>query len=263
MKHNRDLQTYYDAVYKKGERAHYTQFLLQKGAVCEDFTATFAEVSWEEKHVLDVGCGTGDMCAMIAQAGATSVLGVDFAPQAIAEAKAKYTLSNLTFRCCDIWDLSGTFDTIVSNGTIEHMENPFALLQHLKTMLPPPRGSLIITCPNWLNPRGMILQTLQHLFRAPITLADRHYLTPLDFEEWAKELDMELTWSTVDHDWGGGRKMVDDFRKRLPNVSRDARWNIPLEQIEEFLAWLEHRVIPFKGNAKHEGAVGVYHFRCR
>lgn len=261
MKHNRDLKTYYDAVYKKGEREHYTQFRLQDGNLPDGFAAVFARVPWRGKSVMDVGCGTGDMCNLIANAGAKMVLGVDYSQEAITEARGKFAAPNLTFLCTDMENVHDTFDVIVSNGTLEHMDNPLTTLRTFKTMMKP-RGSIVITSPNWLNPRGYILQTLWHMFRAPITLADLHYLTPRDFEEWAKELDMELTWSTVDHDWGGGRKMIDDFRKRLPNVSRDAGWNISPQQLENFLEWLEHRVVPFKSTAKHEGAVGVYHFRC-
>ncbi len=262
MTQNTDLKAYYDAVYKKGERGHYTQFRLQQGTMPEEFAAVFALLPWEGKRVMDVGCGTGDMCGMIAGAGALSVTGVDFSDTAIAEAKTKYAAPNLTFVCGDVKDIGGTFDVIISNGTLEHMDAPFETLKQLKTMLAP-GGSLILTCPNWLNPRGYILQTLWHLFRAPITLADLHYLTPQDFEAWAKELGMDLTWSTVDYEWGGGMKMVSDFKRRLPNVARDAGWNIPQERIDGLLTWLETCSVPFKGRAKQEGAVGVYHFRLR
>lgn len=262
MTQNTDLKAYYDAVYKKGERGHYTQFRLQQGAMPEEFAAVFAMMPWEGKRVMDVGCGTGDMCGMIAGAGAASVTGVDFSDAAIAEAKTKYEAPNLTFICGDVKDKGGTYDVIISNGTLEHMDDPLATLKKLKTMLTG-KGSLILTCPNWLNPRGYVLQTLWHLFRAPITLADLHYLTPKNFEAWAQELGMDIEWSTVDHEWGGGMKMVNDFRRRLTNVARDAKWDVPQERIAVFLAWLENHAVPFKGNAKQEGAVGVYHLRLR
>lgn len=262
MTQNTDLKAFYNRVYKKGERGHYTQFRLQQGTMPEEFAAVFALMSWDGKRVMDVGCGTGDMCGMIANAGAKSVLGVDFSDTAIAEAQSKYQAPNLTFLCGDVKMIDDRFDVIISNGTLEHMDDPFKTLKMLKGMLTP-GGSLILTSPNWLNPRGYILQTLWHLFRAPITLADLHYLTPLDFEEWSKELGMDLTWSTVDHEWGGGMKMINDFKRRLPNVSRDAGWKVSQEQIDRFLAWLEKRAVPFKGDAKEGGAVGVYHFRLR
>jgi 2-polyprenyl-3-methyl-5-hydroxy-6-metoxy-1,4-benzoquinol methylase len=260
MKKNTDLKAFYDGIYRKGEKEHYTYFRLQQGGMPEEFAAVFALMSWEDKDIMDAGCGTGDMCAMIANAGAKSVLGVDFAESAIAEANKKYQAPNLEYKCINVDEIDKTFDVIISNGTLEHMDEPLETLQSWKKKLNP-GGSLILTCPNWLNPRGYMLQTLWHLFRAPITLADLHYLTPITFEEWAKTLEMDLDWSTVDHEWGGGMKMVEDFKKRLPNVARDAKWDIPQEQIDNMLSWLETYSVPFLPNAKHEGAVGVYHLK--
>lgn len=262
MRKNSELKQFYDGVYKKGERSHYTQFRLQKGDLPEEFSAVFALLDWTGKEMLDVGCGTGDMCGLIAGAGAKRVVGIDFAESAIVEANKKYRAKNLMFICGDVADLKDRFDVIISNGTLEHMDDPLETLKRLKTMLKP-GGSLIMTCPNWLNARGYILQTLWHMFRAPITLADIHYLGPVDFELWAKELAMDLEWSTVDFAWGSGMKMVKDLERRLPNVTRDAGWKTSKEQMEGFLKWLETKVVPFQDEGKHAGAAGVYHLRLR
>lgn len=262
MKQNTDLKAYYNAVYKKGEREHYTYFRLQQGDLPEEFAAVFEMMDWEGKTVMDAGCGTGDMCNLIAEAGAKAVLGVDFSDAAIAEAKEKYAAPNLTLHCGDVAEIKEKFDIILSNGTLEHMDHPLEVLRQWKEKLNK-GGSLVLTCPNWLNPRGYILQTLWHLFRAPITLADLHYLTPMDFEKWAKMLGMELEWFTVDHEWGGGKKMVEDFKKRLPNIARDAGWEMEQKRIDEFLKWLEQCVAHNMSDRKHEGAVGVYHLKLR
>jgi 2-polyprenyl-3-methyl-5-hydroxy-6-metoxy-1,4-benzoquinol methylase len=259
---NTDLKAYYNSVYKRGEREHYTYFRLQKGDLPEEFAAVYEMINWKGKTVMDAGCGTGDMCGLITEAGAQSVLGADYSEEAIAEAKEKYSAPNLTFRCGDVSDVKETFDIILSNGTLEHMDHPLEVLKQWKEKLNK-GGSLILTCPNWLNPRGYMLQMLWHLFRAPITLADLHYLSPMDFEEWANVLGMELVWSTVDHEWGGGQKMVEDFKKRLPNVTRDAGWKVPQEQIDEFLSWLEKCVVPNVSNKKNGGAVGIYHLKLK
>ncbi|MCA9371235.1 MAG: class I SAM-dependent methyltransferase [Candidatus Peregrinibacteria bacterium] len=262
MTNNAQLKQFYEGVYKKGEKDHYTQFRLQKGDLTEEFAAVLATCDWQDKTVLDVGCGTGDICALIADAGAASVLGVDFAEDGIVEAKQKYSAPNLEFVCDNIENISGTFDVIVSIGTLEHMDNPFATLKRLKSMVSS-GGSMVMTCPNWLNPRGYMLQVLWHLFRAPITLADIHYLGPVDFMEWAEQLDMDLDWQTVDCEWASGAKMVKDLERRLPNVARDADWDIPQEHIDGLLQWLQTRVVPFKDDRKHAGVAGVYHLKRR
>ncbi|MFA6039768.1 MAG: class I SAM-dependent methyltransferase [Candidatus Peribacteraceae bacterium] len=260
MPTNNTLQKFYNCVYKKGERTHYTQFRLQKGDMPEEFRAVLGLLPWEGKEVLDAGCGTGDMCALIAAAGAAHVTGIDYAESAITEAKKKYGETGAIFLQKSIDEMEGEFDAVISLGTLEHMDDPLRTLRHLKGLLKP-GGSLIVTCPNWLNLRGYVLQTLWHLFRAPITLADLHYLTPGDFEEWGKQLGMRLEWSTVDSDWGQGKKMVEDFKRRLPNVARDAHMAVTQEQIDGFIRWLEQRALPFQKEEKQSGAVGVYHFR--
>ena len=67
MKKNAQLKEFYDGVYKKGERSHYTQFRLQKGDLPEEFSAVFALLDWTGKEVLDVGCGTGNYPALLSK----------------------------------------------------------------------------------------------------------------------------------------------------------------------------------------------------
>ena len=65
----------------------------------------------------------------------------------------------------DVFDLKGKFDVIVSIGTLEHTDDPFTTLKFLKRHLSK-NGKIIITTPNWTNPRGYMLMTLLHLFDA-------------------------------------------------------------------------------------------------
>ncbi len=262
MTDNAQLKCFYEGVYKKGERSHYTQFRLQTGAVTEEFAAVLSACPWKGKTVLDVGCGTGELCARIAAKGAAKVIGVDYAKDGIDEAKRKYRAKNLSFLCKNIKGVKGKFDVIVSVGTLEHMDNPLATLKHLKKLLAP-GGIMVLTSPNWLNVRGLILQTLRFLFDAPITLADIHYLGPKDFEQWAKVLRMDLEWKTVDQDLGSGKKLIADLQRRLPAVARDMCWKIPAERLDALLAWLEKCVIPLEGKRRHTGAAGRYILKSR
>jgi len=40
--------------------------------------------------------------------------------------------------------------------------------------------------------------TLWRLFNSLITLADLHYQTPINFQEYAKKLNMNFKWRTID-----------------------------------------------------------------
>jgi len=259
---NKDLKEFYNGVYVKGELRHYTKLRLAKrGVLAADRTAALGEMpSWRGKRVLDVGCGTGETAYLIAKRGAAQVLGIDYAPGAIAVAEKNYHAPNLSFAVRDVRDVRGKFDVILSMGTLEHMDDPFVLLRKLKTILRH-GGSLIITSPNWSNPRGYILLTLWFLFHARITLVDLHHFTPVEFIAWAKALKMKLAWRTVDQDWAHGEKLVADFTRRLPNVARDSRLPTDAKRITEFVKWIEAHVLPLEKDAPHTGAIGVYHFR--
>ena len=260
MKENRELKKFYDSVYRKGERRHYTSLLFSGDKVPPARAEVLREILWKNKTVLDAGCGTGELAYAVASRGAKFVQGVDFSQEAIRLAQKTYALPNLGYVCADLAGVRGKFDVIVSLGTLEHTDDPLVSLQALKEMLKP-GGHLIVTCPNWSNPRGYILQTLRILFGARITLADLHYFTPLEFQQFAKDLKMKLTWRTVDQDWSHGEKLVRDFARRLPNVVRDSKLPTAQKQIDAFVEWIKTHVVPLEQDLPHTGAIGVYHFR--
>lgn len=256
---NDDLKAFYDSVYRKGEDDHYTKLLLSKGKHAVDKMAVLAELDWKGKRVLDVGCGTGEFAFLAMQHGASTVMGLDYAPEAVAIAQAKYRVPGLQYECGEVSRVSGTYDVIVSMGTIEHMDAPLGVLRHLKTLLAPD-GIMIITCPNWSNPRGYILMTLYLLMDAKITLADIHYFTPKDFEFFSQELQMKLEWSTFDHEWAHGGKLLDDLARRLPGVARDSGLTIDQAHIDKLLHWLRDRALPLEVDHLHSGAIALYRF---
>lgn len=257
---NKDLAKFYERIYKGGEKKHYTKFLLGKRKLPEDIHEVLAEVNWPGKSVLEVGCGTGLLSYMIAKRGAKKVVGIDFAKSAIQLARKKYRHPHLKYYCEDIKNYRGIYNVIVFMGTLEHMDDPFTVIKRSKKYLKS-KGSLIITCPNWTNPRGYILQTLWHLFGAPITLTDLHYLTPIEFQKWAKQLDMRLKWRTFDYDWAHGERLVSDFRRRLPKVLKDAKLSSNKKNVNDFSRWIKEHIIPLNHKTKFSGATGLYHYR--
>lgn len=257
---NRDLKKIYDKIYKKGERKHYSSIIFSGDKVPPAKQEVLKEISWKGKTVLDAGCGTGELPFLITKRGAKKVLGIDYSAPAIEVARKTHKHKNLSFENSDLKNVKGKFDVIVSLGTLEHLDDPFSALKILKSKLNR-GGHIIITCPNWTNPRGYILLALKYLFDAKITLADLHYLTPVEFEAWAKKLKMKLTWRTVEQEWGHGEKMIKDFQKRFPNVLRDLRCPTPSVGQEKFIDWLSSHAVPFEKSTKFSGAVGLYHLK--
>ena len=252
---NKNLKNFYQKVYLKGEEKHYTDFVT-KNKISSEPAEILKEVNWKNKRVLDVGCGTGFFAFHAAKKGA-KVLGIDYAEEGINIAKKKYRHRNLKFEKLDVKEIKEKFDIIVSIGVLEHMDEPFKILKLLKSRLNP-KGKIIITTPNWTNPRGYILMTLNLLFDAPITLADLHYLTPAEHIKWSKNLKMNLKWKTIEKSWAHGDDLILDFERRIPNVLRDAKLPNKKKNILKLLDWLKQDVITFENSLPNSGAVGLY-----
>lgn len=83
-----------------------------------------------EEDILDVGCGTGQLAAQIAESGA-SVFGIDASPDMVATAQANYP--EIGFEVVDATKLpyKQLFDAIFSNATFHWIENQYALVEGL------------------------------------------------------------------------------------------------------------------------------------
>ena len=211
---------------------------------------------------MDVGCGTGLLAYRLSKLGPKHVLGIDYSKNAIEIAKKTHKNHNLEYQVLDVKEIKSKYDVIVSLGTLEHVDNVLAVLKILKKHLTQ-NGKIIVTSPNWTNPRGYVLMTLWYLFKAPITLADLHYQTPIDFQNYAKKLNMHLKWRTIDRSWAHGEILISDFQRRLPNVLRDAKLPKSSKNIKNFLNWLKVNVVSFDNTLPHSGATGLYVFSLK
>ena len=258
MTKNKELEKFYQSVYLKGEKKHFTPFIT-KGKTSTEAQEVIKELNWKGKTVLDVGCGTGNFAFKVAKKNAKYVLGIDYAEQAIVLAQKKHKHPNLQFKKINAKDVKEKFDIIVSIGTLEHMDKPYEMLKNFKKHLKP-NGKMIITSPNWTNPRGDMLIILYFLFNAPITLADLHYLTPKDFEKWAQKLKMNLKWRTFEKSWAHGDTLVKDFKRRIPNILKDMDITVKKSNIDMLLKWIKKNIVEFDNSLEHSGATGIYIF---
>jgi ubiquinone/menaquinone biosynthesis C-methylase UbiE len=99
-------------------------------------------------RALDLGCGTGDFTALLAQAGAHA-LGVDVAEAALARARAQHP--RLDFRLIPIdaplpFD-DNSFDLVWSSEVIEHVADTGRWLSEARRVLSP-SGRLLLTTPD-------------------------------------------------------------------------------------------------------------------
>jgi SAM-dependent methyltransferase len=102
-------------------------------------------------RVLDMACGEGYGSAVLA-GSAASVVGLDANPEAHEHARLRYSAPSLAFArgLVETYGASGQFDAVVFLQTIEHVQDPAAVLRHFREILTP-GGTAYISTPNLLT----------------------------------------------------------------------------------------------------------------
>lgn len=104
------------------------------------------------RRVLDAATGAGYGAAMIAAAGARSVIGVDVDQATVRYATRKYGGPSIEFRVDDVTRLAtvpdGSIDLYVCFETIEHVEAGDAVIRHAARVLSE-NGVFLCSTPNW------------------------------------------------------------------------------------------------------------------
>jgi len=101
------------------------------------------------KRVIDMACGEGYGSDVLA-AAAASVVGVDANPEAHEHARLRYVRPNLRFERDLVEGFAEPCDAVVFLQTIEHVQDPGAILEHFKSMLAP-GGVAYVSTPNLLT----------------------------------------------------------------------------------------------------------------
>ncbi|MCO5317587.1 MAG: methyltransferase domain-containing protein [Microthrixaceae bacterium] len=96
------------------------------------------------QHLLDVGCGPGNLTADLARfVDPGTAVGVDVAPGIIEVATGDNPRSespNLSFRVADTYGLDfddDTFDVVHAHQVLQHLSDPVAALQEMRRVLKP------------------------------------------------------------------------------------------------------------------------------
>lgn len=102
-------------------------------------------------RAIDMACGEGYGSNMLARS-ALSVLGVDANPDAYEHARLRYRGPHLRFERgrVESYGDAGAFDAVVFLQTIEHVQDPVAVLEHFRSLLAP-GGVAYVSTPNLLT----------------------------------------------------------------------------------------------------------------
>ncbi len=105
-------------------------------------------------RVIDMACGEGYGSDVLALTAA-SVVGVDANPEAHDHARLRYVAPNLRFARELVDTFSEAADAVVFLQTIEHLQDPGAVLEHFRSLIGG-HGSVFLSTPNVLTlaPKG-------------------------------------------------------------------------------------------------------------
>ncbi|MGX6448789.1 class I SAM-dependent methyltransferase [Patulibacter sp. S7RM1-6] len=101
------------------------------------------------RRVVDLACGEGYGSAVLAERAA-SVVGVDANPEAFEHARLRYVRENLAFERTLVETWEGDVDAVVFLQTIEHVQDPDALLDRFAALVGP-GGVAYVSTPNLLT----------------------------------------------------------------------------------------------------------------
>jgi ubiquinone biosynthesis O-methyltransferase len=236
---NKNLKHKYEKVYKDGKEDFFSRF--EDGVDnSETDNAVWKAVDWSNKTVIDIGCGTGETALGIAKLGAKLVVGVDYSENAIKIANSRHYEDNLEFKVNSFEDVANDninkYDVLLSCGTLEHMDNPSEVLNKMLGIIKND-GMIVLTCPYFINFRGIVWMTLALGMNVPMSLTDKHFISPFDIRDWLLGTEFKLLNTTYfDFDRANGQPMIIDMKKRLMNAFRDAK--LPNERIPQLIDWL-------------------------
>jgi len=254
---NSALKKKYDNIYQKN--AYKNFFSFDKNSIQNSLVKSIG--NWNKLNVLDFGCGEGDLSNLIANKNAKLVHAVDYSFKAISIAKKRFgKKKNIQFELADTTKVKKKYDVIVMSGVLEHIDAPFKLLRKFLKINLNKNGVIIFLSPSFMNPRGYVWMTLQILLKVPMSLTDIHFFSPTDFIKFSKKNNCSLSFTTIAHDWGGGKKTIKDFSKRLKNALRDAK--LSNKKVKPFLVWLNDSIKYFK-HTNDSGALMVCKLKKR
>lgn len=174
-------------------------------------------------RVVDMACGEGYGSDLLAAAGAASVVGVDANPEAHEHARLRYRRANLRFERDLVETFAAPCDAVVFLQTIEHVQDPGAVLEHFKSMLGED-GVAYVSTPNLLtlapdgaeksgNPwhlkeyRAAEFRVLCEAHFGRVELLGLHHARKLRVHGWA----LRLGWDSVHARLGLTKPFYDRF----------------------------------------------------
>lgn len=152
-------------------------------------------------HVVDVGCGAGNLTAALAQRWPNAdVSGFDSSPEMIGRATIDYPTIRFSVDDVATWEPDAPIDVLYSNATLHWCDDHVALFPRLMSFLAP-GGVLAVQMPdNWHAPThcipAQILDDGSWPVAAQEALMRDRLATPAEYLRWLAPSEVDL-WRTT------------------------------------------------------------------
>lgn len=218
---NEGVKTYAEWQYEKGENT--LKFYLEKTTVKKMF---------ENKVVLDIGCGAGGKTLYYASQNPKKVYGVDVVAKYEAEANTLAQKKNLSHKfefifgdAANINFPDNTFHTIIMNDAMEHVDEPLKVLNECYRVLKK-GGKLFINFPPYYHPFGAHLSDAigfpwVHLFFSDKTLIQVYKDLVKDLPDGKERIGFRISKDKNDIEYFSyiNRMTINKFNKILPSTN--------------------------------------------
>ena len=140
----------------------YAKWQFAKGEDTIKFFLNFTTIEemFQNKTVVDIGCGAAGKTLYYASLGADRIIGLEilekYREEANALAEDMGYADKFSFVCADAATTgleSSSIDTVIMNDAMEHVENPNSVLQECLRILKP-GGRVFINFPPYYHPFG-------------------------------------------------------------------------------------------------------------
>lgn len=109
---------------------------------------------FENKVVVDFGCGGGADTVEIAKHGAKKVIGLDIRENALTEGRERAAREGVESKCTFATTTTEKADVILSVDAFEHFDDPVAILKIMRGLVKDNGSVVAVFGPTWYHPLG-------------------------------------------------------------------------------------------------------------
>ncbi len=190
----------------------------------------------ENKLVLDVGGGPGHLAKALRERGARAAF-IEYEPDELLEQGRKLGCG-IIGDGCEMPFASATFDLACSSNVLEHVPEPFRMLDEMLRVVRP-GGVLFVAFTNWHSPWGGHETSPWHYFggkRAARRFERRHGRPPKNHygsSLFPLQVSHVLAWAHGQHTTGTA-ELIEAFPRYYPYW---ARWVVSIPILRELATW--------------------------